>query len=432
MKRRDSLVGPLVRASRFALIAALLSATSGCQRKHAPGFALGSVGPAQASAPPRVTSASTSSLASRAPPPASPPEIQDPDTPLLTPDVPAAPAVTTTTEATCPAWLAHAAGPRLEQLVAGGDVCSKAALARVLLSGAPRIASFRRALRLASEAEDAGVTVGACQLYQLAHDFRRLTRCYELTGDHRALSVEYVTGRTLSRDLGRARRELERDESKDCGYAAVVAMIDAEERAPTPRIYDFCRDLACTTLDLNACGSDANFRYRWKSAVLRQRVIDVLDAPGRAAFAPLERDFMSFVDADSSQAYYRFIDGTIRNAVALGVTADQEERFDATLEQLVLRRSLAPHTASDLTALRSELADLNRSALNESTSMNAASTSSFHREYRLAAAAYQRFESSWVLFAARVLGSSAETERAARGVVIGSRIELLKKSSSLN
>ena len=316
--------------------------------------------------------------------------------------------------------------------MARGDACGKGALARLLVSGPPRLADFRRALRLASEAEDAGVRVGVCQLYQLAHDFRRLTRCYELTGDHRALSVEYVTGRALSRDLSRARRELERDESKDCGYASVVAMIDDEERAPTARVYDFCRDLACTTLDLNGCASDANFRYRWKSAVLRQRVIDVLDAPGRAAFARLEHDLMSFVDADSSQAYYRFIDGTIRNAMALGVTAEQEERFDATLEQLVLRRSIAPCSASELTALRAELVSLDRSALSESTSMNAVNTSSFHREYRLAAAAYQRFESSWVLFAARLLGGGVETERAARGAVIRNRIELLKKWSRLD
>jgi hypothetical protein len=298
----------------------------------------------------------------------------------------------------------------------------------LLVSGAPRVADFRRALRLASEAEDAGVTAGVCQLFQLAHDFPRLARCYELTSDHRSLSVEYITGRALARDLRRARQELERDESKDGGYAAVVDVIDAEERAPTTRAYDFCRDLACTTLDLNGCGSDANFRQRWRSAVLRQRVLDVLDANGRAAFARLERDFTSFADADASQAYYRFIDGTIRNAMALGVTASQEERFDTTLEQLVIRRSLAPCTAPELDALRAELTALDRNALSESTSIRAERTNRFHREYQLAAAAYRRFESSWVAFALLVLDGHPETERAARGAAIRSRIELLKKT----
>ena len=36
--------------------------------------------------------------------------------------------------------------------------------------------------------------------------------------------------------------------------------------------------------------------------------------------------------------------------------------------------------------------------------MNPVDTNTFHRKYRFAAATYQRFESSWVPFAARVLG----------------------------
>jgi hypothetical protein len=421
-----------VRGWRLVLMAALLSLTPACQQKRAAGVTLGSVAPPRASAPLNVASSSPPSIASQAAPPESPPESPASDAPILTPDVSLAPAPTAATATVCPTWVdsADTARSRIERLAARGDACGKAALARRLVDEAPRVANFRRALRLTSEAEDAGARVGLCPLYQLAHDFRRLARCYELIGDHRALSLEYVTGRTLSRDLERARRELERDESKDCGYTAIVAMLEAEGQTPTSRVYDFCRDLACTTLDLNGCGSDANFRYRWTSAVLRQRVIDVLDAPGRAAFARVERDFMDFVDADSFQAYYRFIGGTVRNEVALSVTADQEARFDATLEQLVVRRSIAPHTAAELSVLRAELAALDRDALRETISMNAVDTNAFHLKYRLAAAAYQRFESAWVQLATRVLGDSAETEHAARALVLRSRIELLKESSN--
>ena len=62
--------------------------------------------------------------------------------------------------------------------------------------------------------------------------------------------------------------------------------------------------------------------------------------------------------------------------------------------------------------------------------MHAEDTAAFHREYRAAAAAYQLFESSWVAFAARVLGGGPDSERAARGLAIKNRIELLKKSSN--
>jgi hypothetical protein len=422
------------------LLVALAVTAIGCHRAPTPdvaGAALVTATSSSARASTRAEPASTANRDSAESPAAAassqPFGADQPDAAVLTPDMPvAAPAASPAAAPTCPAWLSRGDAPRvrLEKLATSGDACAKSALARVLLAGWPEVDDFRRALRLASEAQDARVLGGECQLFALARDFLRRARCYEANSDHRSTSLEYVSGRVFPRDLSRARQELERDESKDCGYTSLLAIIDAEQATPTQRVYDFCQDAACTTLDLNACGSDENFRHRLTSARIRLKVREALDVPGRAALDHLLRDFARYADADSSQAYYRFIDGTVRNAVALNAEAGQAQRFDAALQTAAIAHSLSAVTAAEIKASRAELAQLDRGALAENTSMRADGTAAFHREYRAAAAAYQLFESSWVAFVARVLGGGADSERAARGLAIKNRIELLKKSSN--
>jgi hypothetical protein len=354
------------------------------------------------------------------------------DVPTLTPDAP--PEVADGGGAAiveCPESISNRTPiATLERLARAGNACGKAALAMRLLEERPPADAFRRALRLAIEAQDAGAPVWECFLFDFARDDARFATCVQrqhesVLGRNRVLALLYVSGAGVPRDLDKAQAIVEKEASQDLGSGRIQGIIDDERRQPTNKRYVFCRDGAGTTVDYVSCEDERTARANWKSSALRGRLAEAA-GPHRAVLERLSKAFRAFEKENAMQVYWH-IDGTLRGSVSANSTHDWNQRFDALLEQVLIRRSLPSASDGDLESLRKRIDALDRQISSEKPRSGEFEASSFITAYRSAQRKYLALEKSFVAFAVLVLGP--EQERSARTALRALRADTLAQWS---
>jgi hypothetical protein len=349
------------------------------------------------------------------------------EVPKLTVDAPPVAGEAAVAPRKCPPELARRDTPRekLERLASSGDPCGKAALASKLMQGRPPRDAFRQALRLAIEAQDAGVTVWECFLFDFADDASRLVTCAERTGNLLLSSLLHVSGHGVRRDLDRATEILEKDESRACGYSQVKAIIEAERARPTRQRYVFCRDGACTTLEWDQCQKERLLRYDWKSSGLRAKLAEAASSR-KLEFEGLLDEFDEFVEHDSSQVYWG-VDGLLASSRASSQELELRRRFDALLERVLVARELSDATEAEIKSMQKRVHDLDRLFLKRKPTSDPRAAERYVTEYFSAQKAYQKLEQRFVRFATAVL--EKDRGRAARAALLRMRGETLELAS---
>lgn len=349
------------------------------------------------------------------------------EVPKLAVDSPPELRAASTTLRECPLELAKAdtSRERLERLAKSGDPCAKSALVSKLLAGRPSHDAFRRALRLAIEAQSAGATVRECFLFDFAGEGAWLGLCAARTGQNLLSSLLHVSGYGVPRDLELAATLLEKDESRACSYDQIKAIIAAERAHPTERRYAFCREAACTSLEWHECYKERNYRYEWKSSELRAKLAEAA-SPQKKEFERLLALFDGLVQHDSMHVYWG-ADGPFSNARALGQELVLRQRFDALLEKLLVEKKLPDADDAAIAALQKQLHELDRLFLKRKPSSEHRAAERYVVEYFSAQKAYQTLEQGFVPFATSVLGQ--DRGLAARAALLRLRVETLEAAS---
>lgn len=346
------------------------------------------------------------------------------EVPKLTVDSPPAASDAGTARRGCSLELTKADIPRqkLERRASSGDPCAKSALVSKLLSGRPSEGDFRRALRFAIEAQDAGADVRECFLFDFAHDGPRLATCAERGGNALLLSLLIVSGFGVPRDLDRARELVERDEFRACGHDQVKAIIEAERAHPTAKRYAYCRDGACTSLEWQGCYAERKHRYEWMSSALRAKLTQAA-GPHRKDYERLLALFGDFVEQDSKHVYLGS-DSLFSNAKARNQELALKRRFDALLERVLVEKKLPEASDAEIASLQRRLHDLDGLALKRTSPSDPPVAHRYAVAYLSADKAYQMLEQSFVGFCTITLGTDRAV--AARAALLRLRAETLE------
>jgi Lysozyme inhibitor LprI len=95
----------------------------------------------------------------------------------------------------------------------------------------------------------------------------------------------------------------------------------ARDRDPKVPPVDFCKDIGGTTLTTNECVSRHSKNEETARQLAAKAVVGGFDDAGKDLFASSEKDYDAYVTARGAYVYEVYIDGTIRNAMALDTEA---------------------------------------------------------------------------------------------------------------
>jgi hypothetical protein len=130
------------------------------------------------------------------------------------------------------------------------------------------------------------------------------------------LAVMRIDGIGGKQDIPAARAQLSKC-FDDVTKSSVLGHADVKERDPSTPAMDFCKDSGGTTLTWNSCQARARNNETTRAQLQAKSVAEGLDVDQKKLFVAATKAYAAYVEAMSSYAYQVYIDGTIRNAMAL-------------------------------------------------------------------------------------------------------------------
>jgi hypothetical protein len=274
--------------------------------------------------------------------------------------------------------------------------------------------------------------------------------------------LQFIDGVTAKRDLPRARACLERQlAGSDCGgssldldgaalalmrvdgvggkqdifgarallatcfddvtRSAVLEHADAKERDPKAPPMDFCKDIGGTTLTMNSCAARARANEEARGQLRAKAVAAGLDDAQKGLFAAATKAYAAYVEAMIRYAYQVYVEGTIRNAVALERGRELYARRTTALA--AFESYTAPETSAAQAALatKASAAALARvTAANEDEKKDLADTQRAWTVYRDAE----------VAFYVSVFGPTQGTDRVKSAMIVRLEKELAKECAA--
>jgi uncharacterized protein YecT (DUF1311 family) len=202
-----------------------------------------------------------------------------------------------------------------------------------------------------------------------AQDFKRAFACEMRAPDENKnwsiLAVMYLNGDGTEKNVKKARAAFKHLESHDASSAALEDALGRREANPKfdfPRI-DFCKEIAQTTLDGNYCdGIQQRLANVAAKGALKTAGAD-LDKTAGKRFGELKRAFEAFRKADGSRLYEAYVDGTIRDSIAIDQENFVQHNFLAAVEAWGPKASQTPAPKRSLADADKELNKIYRELL---------------------------------------------------------------------
>ncbi len=104
----------------------------------------------------------------------------------------------------------------------------------------------------------------------------------------------------------------------DATHSALVDHLAAKERAPGTPPVAFCKDIGGTTLTMNECLARESKNAETACELETKAVFAGLDDRGKSLFAAAAAAYRAYVAAMGAFVYEVYVEGTIRNSMALG------------------------------------------------------------------------------------------------------------------
>ncbi|HXU02468.1 MAG TPA: lysozyme inhibitor LprI family protein [Polyangia bacterium] len=151
------------------------------------------------------------------------------------------------------------------------------------------------------------------------------------------VAIMQVNGEGTPVDLRAARASLERVDSKDADFEALLKIITTREANPGAKVkrVDFCRDVAMTTPSFNVCQANVESKKAAKGDAELKKIRSGLDKRLQPIFDRAKTAFEKFVKADGDRVYQEYIDGSSRNQEAMDQEARARRNFMATVKRML-------------------------------------------------------------------------------------------------
>jgi hypothetical protein len=158
------------------------------------------------------------------------------------------------------------------------------------------------------------------------------------------LAVMRIDGVGGKQDIPAARAQFAKC-FDDVTKSSVLEHADAKERDPKTPPMDFCKDSGGTTITWNSCQARARKNEETRGQLQAKAVADGLDDDQKKLFAAATKAYAAYVNAMSAYAYTVYVEGTIRNAVALARARDLYAR--RAKELAAFKGWVAPDASAD-------------------------------------------------------------------------------------
>ncbi len=238
-----------------------------------------------------------------------------------------------------------------------------------------------------------------------APDPASAARCLARANRWHEIIPFYLNGWGVPRDVVRARVILERTSSPDPDLTEqrLAQAVDTAQAEASPpfRSWDWCKDIAATTLDVNHCLAVDRLVADWQASLARDHLFAELDPAVAPLWDALDDALVAWVSAESDLAYYRNIDGTLRDAAAMAAAQQCESLHDALLQQLVRHRKLPPTRDAEVARLAAAVRALDAALAPRDKGIQF--DPQRYVAYRRARdSAWTRYQKAWIALAAAV------------------------------